>query len=233
MIRRLQANIFAGNCKGTKKKQNSISNMSTNSKSVLVGMSGGIDSTAVCSMLLEEGYRVVGLTLVTCDSSLPVADDAAALTQRLGIEHHIADVREEFRSLVVQPFIDSYLAGYTPNPCVNCNPAMKFRLLCEWADRLGCGKIATGHYVKIETENGNHYIVTGDDSRKDQSYFLWRLTQEQLSRCLSRLASGTRVQCGSICKKWGIRCLPAEARVWRCALFPAITAISCARVCRV
>ena len=180
----MQANIFAGNCKGTKKKQNSISNMSTNSKSVLVGMSGGIDSTAVCSMLLEEGYRVVGLTLVTCDSSLPAADDAAALAQRLGIEHHIADVREEFRSLVVQPFIDGYLAGYTPNPCVNCNPAMKFRLLCEWADRLGCGKIATGHYVKIETENGNHYIVTGDDSRKDQSYFLWRLTQEQLSRCL-------------------------------------------------
>ena len=149
-----------------------------------MGMSGGIDSTAVCNMLIEKGYRVVGLTLVTCDSFLAAAEDAAALAERLGIEHHIADVRDEFRTMVVQPFIDSYLAGYTPNPCVNCNPAMKFRLLCEWADKLGCAKIATGHYVKIKTLDGKHYIVTGNDSRKDQSYFLWRLTQEQLSRCL-------------------------------------------------
>ena len=112
--------------------------------SVLVGMSGGIDSTAVCSMLLEQGYRVVGLTFVTCDASFAAAEAAAALAKRLGIEHYVDDVRDEFRQQVVQPFIDSYLTGATPNPCVNCNRMMKFSLLCRWADRLGCEKIATG-----------------------------------------------------------------------------------------
>lgn len=194
--------------------------MSTKSKSVLVGMSGGIDSTAVCSMLIEEGYRVVGLTLVTCDSSLPAADDAVALAQRLGIEHHIADVREEFRSLVVKPFIDSYLAGYTPNPCVNCNPAMKFRLLCEWADRLGCEKIATGHYVKIKSENGNHYIVTGDDSRKDQSYFLWRLTQQQLSRCLFPLGEWDKVAVREYLQKAGHQVLARSGESMEVCFIP-------------
>ena len=91
-------------------------------KSVLVGMSGGIDSTAVCSMLLEQGYKVEGLTLVTCDSGLRAAEDAAALAARLGIPHHTADVRDEFRKLVIKPFIDAYMNGRTPNPCVNCNP---------------------------------------------------------------------------------------------------------------
>lgn len=153
-------------------------------KSVLVGMSGGIDSTAVCCMLLEQGYRVEGLTFVTSDSGLEAAEAASALASRLGIRHHVADIREEFKRLVVQPFIDSYLAGYTPNPCVNCNRLVKFRLLCEWADKLGCVHIATGHYVRMEHRGPNCYIVTGDDHRKDQSYFLWRLTRQQLSRVL-------------------------------------------------
>ena len=153
-------------------------------KSVLVGMSGGIDSTAVCSMLLEQGYRVEGLTFVTCDSGMKAADDAASLAARLGIPHHVADVREGFKKTVIRSFIDSYLNGYTPNPCVNCNPLVKFALLEEWADRLGCSNIATGHYVKVEEHDGRYYIVTGDDARKDQSYFLWRLTQKQLSRVI-------------------------------------------------
>lgn len=151
---------------------------------VLVGMSGGIDSTAVCRMLMEQGYEVVGFTFVTCDASLSSAKEAAMLAEQLGIEHHTADVREEFRLSVVQSFINAYLSGLTPNPCVNCNPKMKFRLLLEWADRLSCDKIATGHYVKVEQHNGKYYLVTGDDERKDQSYFLWRLTQSQLSRVI-------------------------------------------------
>lgn len=156
--------------------------MSVVKKSVLVGMSGGIDSTAVCRLLLEQGYKVVGLTFITCDASVASTKAAASLAQRLGIEHHVADVREEFRATVIHSFIDAYLSGVTPNPCVNCNLQMKFRILTEWADKLGCEKIATGHYVKVITEQGKHYIVTGDDDYKDQSYFLWRLTQEQLSR---------------------------------------------------
>lgn len=157
-------------------------------KSVLVGMSGGIDSTAVCHMLLSQGYRVVGLTFITCDAGVGAAQSARELAARLGIEHHLADVRAAFRKQVVEPFINDYLNGVTPNPCVNCNPAVKFRLLEEWACRLGCEHIATGHYVKVtsqgEGDEKRFYIVTGDDDRKDQSYFLWRLTQAQLSRVL-------------------------------------------------
>ena len=166
----------------------------TTDKSVLVGMSGGIDSSAVCCMLLEQGYRVEGLTFVTCDAGLAAVEAAAELARRLGIPHHVADVRAEFKELVVQPFVDAYLSGFTPNPCVNCNPMVKFRLLEEWADRLGCRNIATGHYVQVERKEertGNneadgyrYYIVTGDDDRKDQSYFLWRLTQQQLARVI-------------------------------------------------
>lgn len=157
-------------------------------KSVLVGMSGGIDSTATCHILLSQGYEVKGLTFITCDAGESATQSAKELAVRLGIEHHIADVREEFRKAVVEPFINSYLSGFTPNPCVDCNPTVKFRLLEEWADRLGCEFIATGHYVKVvsqeENETVKYYIVTGDDDRKDQSYFLWKLTQKQLSRLI-------------------------------------------------
>ena len=178
-------------------------------KSVLVGVSGGIDSTAVCCMLLEQGYRVEGLTFVTCDAGLKAVENAAALAERLGIPHHVADIRKEFRSLVVEPFIDSYLSGRTPNPCVNCNPLVKFRLLEEWADRLGCTYIATGHYVRTESGEWKgvigkkYYIVTGDDDRKDQSYFLWRLTQQQLSRVLFPLGGMEKPQVVEYLKKHG------------------------------
>lgn len=153
-------------------------------KTVLVGMSGGIDSTAVCHILLSQSYRVVGLTLVTCDASLKSAESAGELAAKLGIEHHVVDVRDEFEEYVVRPFIESYMQGFTPNPCVNCNPAIKFRMLEEWADKLGCKYIATGHYVRLKTIDEKVYICTGDDARKDQSYFLWRLTQKQLKRLL-------------------------------------------------
>lgn len=203
--------------------KNCFFNFMSTDRSVLVGMSGGIDSTAVCCMLLEQGYRVEGLTFVTCDSGLGAVDAAAALAARLGIKHHVADVRDEFRQLVVQPFIDSYLAGYTPNPCVNCNPLVKFRLLEEWADRLGCTYIATGHYVKTaklklkteksdvqcERENNDekYYIVTGDDHRKDQSYFLWRLTQQQLSRVIFPLGGWEKPRVVEYLKERGFQCV--------------------------
>lgn len=159
---------------------------------VLVGMSGGIDSTAVCLMLQEQGYEVVGVTMRVFDvpSQLGVdggprfVAEARDVALRLGIEHHVADEREAFRDTIVRYFTDEYMAGRTPNPCVMCNPLFKFRMLAEWADRLGCAYIATGHYVQTVCEQGHYYIVTGDDALKDQSYFLWRLSQEVLSRCL-------------------------------------------------
>ena len=135
-------------------------------------------------MLLSQGYEVKGLTFITCDAGVAAAKSAEALALRLGIEHHTVDIRDNFRELVVNPFVNAYLNGTTPNPCVNCNREVKFALLEEWAGKLGCEYIATGHYVKLKEKGGKYFIVTGDDDRKDQSYFLWRLTQAQLSRLL-------------------------------------------------
>ena len=159
---------------------------------VLLGMSGGVDSTAACRVLLSRDYDVVGLTLLTCELSQSAAEEAAALAARFGIEHHVVDVRERFKETVIDPFIQSYLRGYTPNPCVDCNPTMKFKVLEEWADRLGCEKIATGHYARIEHRGDNYFVRAGADGKKDQSYFLWRLTQQQLSRTLFPLGEWTK-----------------------------------------
>ncbi len=227
-------------------------------KSVLVGMSGGIDSTAVCCMLLEQGYRVEGLTFVTSDAGFKAAESAAALAERLGIRHHVADARERFKELVIMPFINSYLSGFTPNPCVNCNPAVKFRLLEEWADRLECKHIATGHYVKTEsgklkaesgkleaesgkrrTENGEretesgkleaesgeaaerrYYIVAGEDCRKDQSYFLWRLTQQQLSRVIFPLGGMEKPQVVEYLKERGYECVASGGESMEVCFIP-------------
>lgn len=176
--------------------------MKKKEKRVLVGMSGGIDSSATCIMLQEQGYEVVGVTMRTWDVpshfSTPGQTqpdevlEAQALASRLGIEHHVADVREEFRKVIVQYFIDEYMHGRTPNPCVMCNPLFKERILCEWADRTQCAWIATGHYCQLEDRNGYRYIITGDDPTKDQSYFLWKLPQEILRRMMFPLGGMTK-----------------------------------------
>ena len=176
--------------------------MQTTEKRVLVGMSGGIDSSAACLMLQEQGYEVVGVTLRTWDVpthfSTPGQEEpdeileARSLARRLGIEHHVADVREEFRNVIVRYFIDEYLRGRTPNPCVLCNPLFKERVLCEWADRTGCTSIATGHYCRLIDKDGYRYIVTGDDAAKDQSYFLWKLPQSILRRMMFPLGGMTK-----------------------------------------
>mgnify|MGYP003025079397 FL=1 len=165
-------------------------------------MSGGIDSSATCIMLQEQGYEVVGVTMRTWDVpsrfSTPGQDEpddvleARALAERLGIEHHVADVREEFKQIIVKHFIDEYMQGRTPNPCVLCNPLFKERILCEWADQTNCAHISTGHYCRLEERKGKLYIVAGDDQTKDQSYFLWKLPQEILQRFLFPLGTYTK-----------------------------------------
>lgn len=174
----------------------------SSNKRVLVGMSGGIDSSATCIMLQEQGYEVVGMTMRTWDIPAQFSQpdqeepnyilEAKALARKLGIEHHVADVREEFKQVIVKYFIDEYMQGRTPNPCVMCNPLFKERLLCEWADRTGCDWISTGHYCRIEERQGKLYIVSGNDNTKDQSYFLWRLPQEVLQRFLFPLGEFTK-----------------------------------------
>ena len=182
-------------------------------KRVLVGMSGGIDSSATCIMLQEQGYEVVGVTMRTWDVASQFASpeqeepgfilEARALAERLGIEHHVADVREEFKQVIVKYFIDEYMQGRTPNPCVMCNPLFKERILCEWADRTGCAWISTGHYCRLEERNGKLYIVAGDDITKDQSYFLWRLPQEVLRRFLFPLGNYTKQEVRKYLKEKG------------------------------
>ena len=188
-------------------------NQKMSDKKVLVGMSGGIDSSAVCIMLQEQGYEVVGVTMRTWDVSSAFSSpeqeepnfilEARALAKRLGIEHHVADVREEFKQVIVKYFIDEYMQGRTPNPCVMCNPLFKERILCEWADKTGCYWISTGHYCRLEERNGNQYIVAGDDMTKDQSYFLWRLPQEILRRFLFPLGNYTKQEVREYLKEKG------------------------------
>ncbi len=170
---------------------------------VLVAMSGGIDSSAVCLLLRDQGYEVVGMTMRVWDLPRQFADgadepdfirSARSLAERLGIEHHVADVRTEFREGIVRYFMDEYEAGRTPNPCVVCNRDFKFRLMREWADRLGCERMATGHYVKTERRGKHTFLLMGDDVRKDQSYFLWRVPQETLARCIFPLGNMEKPQ---------------------------------------
>lgn len=182
-------------------------------KRVLVGMSGGIDSSATCIMLQEQGYEVVGVTMRTWDVAAQFSSpeqeepnyilEARQLAQKLGIEHHVADVREEFKQVIVKYFIDEYLKGRTPNPCVMCNPLFKERLLCEWADKTDCAWISTGHYCRLEERADKLYIVAGDDITKDQSYFLWRLPQEILQRFLFPLGNYTKQEVREYLKEKG------------------------------
>ena len=165
--------------------------MKDRNKRVLVGMSGGIDSSATCLMLQEQGYEVVGVTMRVWGDE---PKDAKILADRIGIEHYVADERIPFKETVVRNFIDEYRQGRTPNPCVMCNPLFKFRVLTEWADKMNCQWIATGHYSRLEERNGNVYIVAGDDDKKDQSYFLWRLGQDVLRRCMFPLGDYTKVK---------------------------------------
>ena len=172
---------------------------------VLVAMSGGIDSTVAALMLNEQGYEVIGITMKTWDysTSAPVAgkketgccnldsfNDARLAAVQHGFPHYILDIRDEFGSFVVNNFVDEYLAGRTPNPCVMCNTHIKWAALLKRADALGCEFIATGHYGKIlqNPENGRYYVSKGVDSTKDQSYVLWGLPQELLSRTLLPLS---------------------------------------------
>lgn len=123
--------------------------MKERNKRVLVGMSGGIDSTATCLMLQEQGYEIVGVTMRVWGDE---PQDVGELAVRMGIEHHAADERIPFKEAIVKNFIDEYKKGRTPNPCVMCNPLFKFRVLTEWADKLDCAWVATGHYALMSRE---------------------------------------------------------------------------------
>ncbi|MBT3192912.1 MAG: tRNA 2-thiouridine(34) synthase MnmA [Verrucomicrobia bacterium] len=156
---------------------------------VAVGMSGGVDSAVATALLVKQGYRVFGVTAkMTQEYSRCCADEdvlrAATMCAQLGIAHHVVDVCDGFQSSVIDPFMTSYLAGKTPSPCVDCNREIKFGILLERAMELGADTVATGHYVRLSEYEGSRQLVRGVDRTKDQSYFLSRLTQEQLKHVL-------------------------------------------------
>ena len=166
------------------------------SKRILMAMSGGIDSSVAAILLRKQQYEVIGATYRTYDQisqecisrekgccTVDAIFEAQQMAHNLGMEHHIIDLREEFASTVIANFIDEYMCGRTPNPCVVCNATIKWGKMMEWADRLGCDAIATGHYARIGvTDEGRYYLRRGADTAKDQTYFLWRLSQDNLHR---------------------------------------------------
>ena len=164
---------------------------------ILVAMSGGIDSSVAAMLLHEEGWEVVGITMKTWDyassgggkketgcCSLDSINDARAIAVEHGFHHYILDIRNEFGDAVIDNFVDEYLAGRTPNPCVLCNTHIKWEALYKRAEMLNCEFIATGHYAQVREENGRFVISRGIDHNKDQSYVLWGLSQDLLAKTL-------------------------------------------------
>jgi tRNA-specific 2-thiouridylase len=156
---------------------------------VVVAMSGGVDSSLAAALLVEQGHEVVGITLALAGDasrccSLADAEDARRVAERLGIRFYVANYRERFRREVIEAWADDYLAGRTPIPCVACNQRFKFHHLMERAAALGAGRVATGHYARLEREAGTGALrlLRGRDRGKDQSYYLFDLGPEQLAR---------------------------------------------------
>lgn len=192
--------------------------MTLNKPKVLAGMSGGVDSSVAAGLLLESGYEVIGVTIEPFyfyefykdnERLNPKGNikDAKEVCDKLGIEHIIVDYFDFFKNNIVNYFIRDYISGRTPNPCAKCNPLIKWGKLLQTADELGAEYIATGHYAKIvKDENSNRFLLKkGDDNKKDQSYFLWGLSQSQLSRTLLPLGCFTKDEVRNIAKRKGFK----------------------------
>ena len=157
---------------------------------VAVAMSGGVDSAAAALLLAEAGYDVWGVTLrlQSCPGAAEAAeaeiDSARRAAEALGIPHRVLDLRERFRTAVMDRFVSEYLAGRTPNPCVDCNREIKFGALLDWVLEQGADFLSTGHYARVDRAEGRWRLLRGADRRKDQSYVLYQLTQRQLSHLL-------------------------------------------------
>jgi tRNA-specific 2-thiouridylase len=194
--------------------------MKRSERKVLVGMSGGVDSSAVAALLVEQGYEVIGITIKTYDyeltggnignesscCSLDGINDARKVALQLGIAHYVVDFTVPFKARVIDYFTSEYMHGRTPNPCVVCNRHIKWGELLRKADALGAAYIATGHYARIrkDTTTGRYVLSRGQDTRKDQSYALWALTQEQLARTLFPLGDWTKEETRQYLEQRGI-----------------------------
>src|SRR5688500_11923069 len=171
---------------------------------IIVGMSGGLDSSVAAALLVEQGYEVIGITIKTYKyedvgggdgsdtscCSLDGINDARRVAAALGIPHYVYDFTDRFGRDIIDYFTASYLAGDTPNPCVQCNRTIKWEEMLRRADALGADMIATGHYARLhyDEERARHILRRGHDTTKDQSYALWNVSQESLARTIFPLA---------------------------------------------
>jgi len=191
---------------------------------VVVAMSGGVDSSVAAALLKQEGYDVIGATMQLRPSDennngngrqsspgLDAVADARKVAEKLGIPHHVIDLRDVFARAIIADFCREYSLGRTPNPCVRCNQLIKFGILWEKARELGADFLATGHYARIEKDGttGKNLLKKGKDPLKDQSYFLCRLTPEQLGFTLFPLGNLTKTGVRQIARELG---LPVAAR---------------------
>jgi tRNA-specific 2-thiouridylase len=200
---------------------------------ILVAMSGGIDSTVAAIMLREQGYEVIGITMKTWDyatsggskketgcCNLDSINDARAIAVKHDIHHLILDIRDEFGNFVIENFVDEYLAGRTPNPCVLCNTHIKWEALLKRADQLDCDYIATGHYAGIRPENGRFVVYKGKDESKDQSYVLWGLTQRSLGRTMFPLGDFHKTEIRQMAIDWGYDELAKKSESYEICFVP-------------
>jgi len=200
---------------------------------ILVAMSGGIDSSIAAMLLHKEGYDVIGITMKTWDyassggskketgcCSLDSINDARNLAVQFGFPHYIIDLKEEFGSFIIDNFIDEYIGGRTPNPCVLCNTHIKWEALLQRADQLGCQYIATGHYASIREENGRNVISKGVDGFKDQSYVLWGISQKNLSRTKFPLGKYTKQEIRNMAMESGFKELATKSESYEICFIP-------------
>ena len=201
---------------------------------VLVAMSGGIDSTVTALMLHHAGYEVIGITMKTWDYATSGAskketgccnidsfNDARAAAVHHGFPHFILDIREEFGDFVIENFVDEYLAGRTPNPCVMCNTHIKWRALLKRADALNCDFIATGHYASIRQHENRRYVISkGIDATKDQSYVLWGLQQDLLRRTILPLGTYHKTDIRKMAVDFGYPALAKKAESYEICFVP-------------
>lgn len=181
-----------------------LTNRKANKPTIAVAMSGGVDSSLAAALLVQQGFRVVGLTMrLFCHEeadrdrsccSLDSIESARQAADRLGIPHYVVDCRRVFRGKVIDYFVSEYRNGRTPNPCVECNRHLKFGFLLDKARSLGCECLATGHYARIVVRKGRPALARGADESKDQSYFLWPLTRARLKHVLFPLGGMTKRQ---------------------------------------
>lgn len=180
--------------------------MATNNMKVLLGMSGGVDSSVAALLLKKKGYDVLGVTLMLTESDDgSAARDAKAVCETLGLSHVTEDLRDVFRRYVTDHFVAEYKAGRTPNPCIVCNKRIKFGEMLKLADKYGCNFLATGHYAKVTKEpNGLYALKKAVCVEKDQTYFLYTLSQAVLSRVLMPLGDYTKEEVRALAEENGL-----------------------------